>query len=100
MAKINSNNNDFLRTAKRQVSHKIYPTLLKLVNDDRVDLAEIIMKIDYLLEYTSTCIKQKDFREARAAMERVDERIAILKKENVEFEYIKYLYDGIKAKIK
>lgn len=100
MAKVNSKNNDFLNIAKMKVNHKIYPLILHLVNEDREDLADLIMKIDYLLEYTSTCIKQKDFREAKESIKRVDERMSILTKEKVDLEYIQYLYDGIKSKIK
>ena len=66
--KTTSNTNDFLFQVKKNTSHKIYPLLVDLVNEGRQDLAEIITKIDYLLEYTSTCIKQKDFREAKESI--------------------------------
>ncbi|WP_368240490.1 hypothetical protein, partial [Clostridium paraputrificum] len=64
------------------------------------DLAEIITKIDYLLEYTSTCIKQKDFREAKESIKKVEDRMKILKDNNVDTDYLDYLYEGIKKKIK
>lgn len=100
MAKKNSSNNDFLYKSKDETSSKIYPLLVQLVNNDRQDLAEQVKKIDYLLEYTSTCIKQKDFREAKETMKRVRDRIDILNKEQVDTEYLEYLYEGIKNKIK
>lgn len=100
MAKVNSKNNDFLNLAKKSSSPKIYSLLVELVNYDRQDLAEVVTKIDYLLEYTSTCIKQKDFREAKDSIKRVEERLDMLKGEKVNIEYIEYLYEGIKKKIK
>lgn len=99
MAKINSKNNDLLNLAKERINHKIYPIILKLVNDNREDLAEIIIKIDYLLEYTSTCIKQKDYKEAKSSIKLVEDRMEILKRNGVEIGYIEYLYDGIKKKV-
>ena len=90
--KTTSNTNDFLFQVKKNTSHKIYPLL--------VDLAEIITKIDYLLEYTSTCIKQKDFREAKESIKKVEDRMKILKDNNVDTDYLDYLYEGIKKKIK
>lgn len=95
-----SNNNDLLNSAKKITNHKIYDVLVDLVNDEREDLAESVLKIDYLLEYTSSCIRQKDFREARDVIERVKERIDNIKKEGFDIEYIEYLYDGIRKKIK
>ena len=56
--------------------------------------------MDYLLQYTSTCIKDKDFRQARDTIKIADEHIQKLKDEGVDVEYLIYLYDGIKKKIK
>lgn len=100
MAKRTSKNTDFLSLAKETTSPKIYPLLVKLVNEDREDLAALITKIDYLLEYTSKAIKARDYREAKASIKAVEDRINILEKENVDVEYIKYLYEGINKKIK
>lgn len=100
MKKVTSKKNDFLFTAKDNTNAKIYSTLLDLVNEDREDLAREVKKVDYLLHYTSTCIKQKDFKEARFTIKNVEERINNLKKENVDVEYLEYLYEGIKKKIK
>ncbi|MBD7913246.1 hypothetical protein [Clostridium cibarium] len=100
MAKITSKSNDFLFSAKDSTSSKIYSLLLDLVNDNREDLARLVKKVDYLLEYTSTCIKQKDFKEAKDIIENVNERLNFLEDENVDTEYLRYLYDGIKKKIK
>ena len=100
MAKVTSKSNDFLFSVKKTTSAKIYSVLLELVNKDREDLAKLVKKVDYLMEYTSTCIKQKDFKEARETIKNVEERLKSLEEENVDTEYLRYLYDGIKKKIK
>lgn len=100
MAKKTSINNNFLNLAKKETSPKIYPLISRLYNEDRLDLAKLIMKIDYLLEYTSKCIKLKDYKEAKVSIKAVEDRMDILEKENVDIEYIKYLHEGIKKKIK
>lgn len=100
MSKVTSKSNDFLFSAKSNTSAKIYSILLELVNEDREDLAKEVKKVDYLLEYTSTCIKQKDFKEAKVSIKNVEDRIKRLEKEKVDVEYLKYLYEGIKKKIK
>ncbi len=100
MKKVTSKSNDFLFTAKDSTSAKIYALLLQLVNEGREDLAKEVKKVDYLLEYTSTCIKQKDFKEAKAAIKNVETRMKGLAEEKVDIEYLKYLYEGIKKKIK
>ena len=51
MAKITSKNNSLLRDSRNKVSPKVYNLLMELVNDDREELAEIVLKIDYLIEY-------------------------------------------------
>ncbi|WP_346879498.1 hypothetical protein [Clostridium sp. UBA3061] len=95
MAKKNSKNNDFLNTHRNSSYPKIYSLLLDLVNDDREDLAKIVLKVDYLLQYTSNAIKQRDYAEAKEAIEKARERIDSLKAENVDVEYLEYLYQGI-----
>lgn len=100
MAKKTSKNNDLLYTARENTSPKVYDIILDLVNKDKENIAKDVMKVDYLLEYTSTCIKQKDFREARDTIDRVSERIKILKENGANTEYLEYLRDGIKNKIK
>lgn len=100
MAKKNTRNNDLLNSSKSKTSPKIYSLLVKLVNDEREDLAEIVLKIDYLLEYASTSIKQKDFEEAKEGIDKAKDRIDILKNEGVNIEYLEYLYEGIAKKIK
>lgn len=100
MAKKTSKNNDLLYTARENTSPKVYDIILDLVNEDKENIAKDVMKVDYLLEYTSTCIKQKDFREARETIDRVSERIKILKENGANTEYLEYLRDGIKNKIK
>lgn len=100
MAKKTSKNNNLLYTARENTSPKVYDIILDLVNKDKEDIAKDVMKVDYLLEYTSTCIKQKDFREARETINRVSERIKILKENGANTEYLEYLRDGIESKIK
>lgn len=98
MAKKSARNNDFLNNAKVKASPKIYSLLVNLVNDGREDLAETVLRIDYLLEYASTCIKQKDFDESKEALNKAKIRIEMLEKEGAETEYLKYLYEGIVKK--
>lgn len=100
MAKKNSKNNDFLNTYRNSSSPRIYSLLLELVNHEREDLAKIVLKVDYLLEYTSNAIKQRDYTEAKEAIEKARERIDSLKAENVDVEYLEYLYDGISKNCK
>ena len=100
MANKNSRKNDFLYENRDTSSPKIYAVMMKLVNEDREDLAKEVNKVDYLLQYTSTCIKDKDFRQARDTIKIADEHIQKLKEEGVDVEYLIYLYDGIKKKIK
>lgn len=100
MAKKSTRNNDLLNIYKTETSPKIYSLLVKLVNEDREDLAKVVLKVDYLLEYASNCIKQKDFDEAREGIDKSKTRIDMLKKEGVDTEYLEYLYEGIVKKAK
>lgn len=100
MVKKTSKNNDLLYSAREKSSPKIYEIILDLVNDDREDLAKDVMKIDYLLEYTSNCIKGKGFKEGKETIKKVEERINILKKDGVKVDYLEYLCNGIKKKLK
>ena len=100
MAKKNSKNNDFLNTHRNFTSPKIYEIILELVNNDREDLAKSVLKVDYLLEYTSNAIKQRDYIEANESIEKARQRIDELKNEGVSVDYLEYLYDGIKKKCK
>ncbi|MCM1990975.1 hypothetical protein [Oceanirhabdus seepicola] len=100
MPKITSRNNDFLKSYKNKTSQKTYNLLVELMNEDRRDLAEMVTKIDYLLEYTSNCIKQKDFREARESLSKAKDRIDKLRSEGGDTEHLDYLYEGIKKKCK
>jgi hypothetical protein len=99
MAKKTSRNTDILKDTKNTTSPKIYSLLVELVNEDREDLAEEVLKIDYLLTYTNNCIKDKDLREAKDTIKMARTRIDKLIDENVNVEYLKYLYDRISSKI-
>lgn len=100
MSRKTSKNNDLLSSVRKDTSPKIYSLLVDLVNDDREDLADLVLKIDYFLEYSSACIRQKDFEEAKETLSKVENRIKMLDMAKVDTEYIKYLYDGIKKKCK
>lgn len=100
MAKKTSRNTDILKDTKDTTSPKIYSLLVELVNMEREDLAEDVLKIDYLLTYTSNCIKDKYFREAKDTIEMAKVRIDKLKDNNIDVEYLMYLYNGINSKIK
>lgn len=100
MGRKTSKNNDLLSSVRKDTSPKIYSLLVDLVNNDREDLAELVLKIDYLLEYSSACIRQKDFGEAKEALGKVENRIKMLDMQDIDTEYIKYLYDGIRKKCK
>lgn len=100
MGRKTSKNNDLLSSVRKDTSPKIYSLILELVNKGREDLVELVLKIDYLLEYSSSCIRQRDFEEAREALNKVENRIKMLEGDKVDTEYIRYLYDGIKKKCK
>lgn len=100
MAKKSTRNNDLLNSSKSKTSPKIYALLVKLVNDGREDMAEVVLKVDYLLEYASTSIKQKDLDEAKEGLDKAKDRIDKLKEEGVNTEYLDYLYEGIAKKAK
>lgn len=99
MAKKTSRNTDILKETKNTTSPKIYSLLVKLVNEHREDLAEDVLKIDYLLTYTNTCIKDKDFRQAKDTMQMIKNRMDRLVDNDVNVEYLMYVYDGIKSKL-
>lgn len=100
MGKITSKNNDLLRDSKQKTSPKIYSILLELVNNDREDLAEMVLKIDYLIEYANKSIKAKDIEEAKETIQKAEERLKMLKRSDVDIEHLIYLIDGVNKKIK
>lgn len=100
MAKKNARNNKLLYNAKDKASPKIYSLIVKLVNEEREELAEEVLKVDYLLEYASNCIKQKDFTEAEEGLTKAKARINSLKKLDVDTEHLEYLLQGIEKKSK
>ena len=100
MARRNSQNNDFLNSIRKDVTPKIYNIMLELVNRDREDLAEHVLKIDYLLTYATNCVNLKDFKEAKLTLERIKARLDILEENDGLDEYLVYLYEGIVKKCK
>ena len=99
MAKKTSRNTDILQKTKNTTTSKIYSLLVKLVNVDKEDLAKDVLKIDYLLTYTNTCIKDKDFKQAKDTMKMIQSRLDKLVDNDVDVEYLMYIYDGIKMKL-
>lgn len=100
MGRKNSQNNDFLYNIRKDVAPRIYNIMVELVNRDREDLADHVLKIDYLLTYAAKCISIKDFKEARITIDRIKARIDILKENDGLDEYLVYLYEGIIKKCK
>ena len=100
MGKITSKNNNLLRDAKQKTSPKIYSLLLDLVNDGREYLAEMVIKIDYLIEYANKSIKAKDFEEAKEAIQKAEERTKMLKRAKADVEHLTYLIEGVNKKLK
>ncbi|WP_426347975.1 hypothetical protein ACPWSR_09385 [Alloiococcus sp. CFN-8] len=99
MARKNTRNSKLLFNSKDITSPKVYAFLVKLVNDDREDLAEKALKIDYLLNYAQSCLKQKDKMEARSALDNALTRMNELTSQGYEPEHLKYIYDGIVKKL-
>jgi len=99
MAKKTSRNTDILQKTKNTTTSKIYSLLVKLVNEDKEDLAKDVLKIDYLLTYTNTCIKDKDFKQAKDTIKMIENRLDKLVDNDVDVEYLMYIYDGIKMKL-
>lgn len=99
MTKKSSRNNDLLYNSKSNASPKIYSLLTDLVNQDKEDLAKVVINVDYLLKYASTCIKQKDFEEANEGLSKAKTRIDMLKNKEVNTEFLEYLYAGIAKKV-
>lgn len=100
MAKITSKNNDLLRDSRNKVSPKIYSLLIDLVNEDREELADMVLKIDYLIEYANSAIKAKDFSEALDTVKRAEERLKMIRRENFDISHLEYLIEGVKKKIR
>ncbi|ACD21807.1 MULTISPECIES: hypothetical protein [Clostridium] len=100
MAKRNSRNNDLLKETKNTTTPKVYSLLVSLVNEDKENLAEDVLKIDYLLTYTNNCIKDKDFKEAKYTLQILDRRIENLKKQSVDIDHLSNLYDKLNSQIK
>ncbi|SHI70245.1 hypothetical protein SAMN02745163_00676 [Clostridium cavendishii DSM 21758] len=95
-----SRNNDVLLKHRDKTTPKIYALLVELVNENREDLAEMVAKADYLIKYATVCIKDKDFAEAREALEGAAKRIKPVKEFGVNVEYLEYIYEGAKKKCK
>lgn len=100
MAKVTSKNNNLLRDSRNKVSPKIYNILLDLINEDKEDSAELVLKIDYLIEYANSAVKGKDWSEALETINRAEQRLKMLKKDNIDVSHLEYLIEGVKKKIR
>jgi hypothetical protein len=95
MPKKSAKNNDLLREVKDKTTPQVYALILNLVNEDREDMAELVVKIDYLFDYTNTCIRDKDFNEAKECLQKAKVRMDKLRDEKIQIEHLEYLYEGI-----
>lgn len=102
MGRRNARNSVVLKSAKDRTSPKVYDLLLRLVNSDKEDLAELVLKIDYLFEYASVCIKQKDYKETKEALLKARKRMDKIKvvDSEIDIDCLEYLYEGILKKAK
>ncbi|MEG0371309.1 MAG: hypothetical protein RR645_03345 [Clostridium sp.] len=102
MSRKSARNSEVLKSSKDRTSPKIYELLLKLVNSGNEDLAEIVLKIDYLFQYASVCVKQRDNKEARSALLKAKERMdkVAVKAEGIDLSGLEYIYKEIEKKIK
>ncbi|GAA0115169.1 hypothetical protein [Clostridium senegalense] len=100
MPKKTSKNNDLLNSVRNTTSPKVYDLLLKLVNNGDEDLANMVLKIDYLIEYASNCVKARDYVDGREALDGAKGRIEKLKEKGVNTTYLEYLFEGINKKCK
>lgn len=100
MGRKSARNSSILKGAKDRTSPKVYDLLLRLVNSERDDLAELVLKIDYLFEYASVCIKQRDYKSAKETLLKARKRMDKIRDENseVDIECLEYLYEGILRK--
>ena len=58
------------------------------------------LKIDYLIEYSNSSIKGKDFAEALETIQRAEERLKMIKRANFDVSHLEYLIEGVKKKIR
>lgn len=93
-------NNEFLYKNREGTTPKVYALLVELINEDREDLAKLVVKVDYLVEYAINARRQKDFKESKEALDGAAKRIEMLKKENIDISYLEYIYEGAIKKCK
>lgn len=100
MPRKDAKNNAFLKGVREKTSPQVYSLILGLVNEDRMELGELVLKVDYLLEYANVCVKQKSYREAGETLDKAKARIDYLKNEGVDTDFLEYISEGIEKKIK
>lgn len=100
MVRKNARNNELLSSARPNVHTKVYELMLQLVNEDREDLAEAVLKIDNLLHLSISCIRDRSFNEAKQALSNVKNRMDAIKQEGVDTQYFDEIYEGLIKGIK
>lgn len=100
MARKNARNNELLSSARPNVHSKVYALMLELVNEDREDLAEAVLKIDNLLHLSVSCIRDRSFNEAKQALSNAKNRMDAIRQDGVNTEYFDELYEGLIKGIK
>ena len=78
----------------------MYKFFLDLVYQKSAQLAEVVLKIDYLIEYANSAVKAKDYNTALETVKRAEERVKLIKRENYDVSHLEYLIEGVKLKIK
>lgn len=95
LAKKTSKNNDFLNTYKDNSSPKVYNLLVSLMNEDKETEAKAVTRLDYLITYFNSLAKGKNKKEIKEIYESINERIAMLKKKNVDISFLEDLFNKI-----
>ena len=93
-------NNDLLHKAREVTTPKVYSLVTKLVNEDREDMAEMVLKVDYLLTYVNSAIKSKDIKVAKESLNIIRKRLDRLSENQVDISHLEGLYNNMLKSIK
>ncbi|WP_027632677.1 hypothetical protein [Clostridium hydrogeniformans] len=93
-------NNDLLNKAREVTTPKVYSLVTKLVNDEMEDMAEVVLKVDYLLTYVNSAIKSKDIKVAKDSLNIIRKRLDILSENQVDINHLEGLYNDMMKSIK
>lgn len=95
MVKQTSKNNDFLNTYKDSTSPKVYNLLVSLMNENKEKEAKEVTRLDYLITYFNSLAKERNKKEIKEVGESINERIASLKKKNIDISSLEEIYEKI-----